>query len=146
MFIAAAASRGDAAIHRRVDTTPWLAANAWLIPPLSLAGAGLYQLLPAKRRFLAACRVTGAEHDGRGAIRAGMAHGVDCIGATGPLMVLMFAAGFASFAWMVALALLMFDEVRGRHAATVTRVSCVLLIWLAVLTSISGAVPGWVGA
>jgi predicted metal-binding membrane protein len=58
-------------------------------------------------------------------------------------MLLMFAAGFASLAWMVVLALLMFYEVRGARSAAVVRASGALLIWLALLTSISGVVPGW---
>ncbi|MEP7379792.1 MAG: DUF2182 domain-containing protein [Chloroflexota bacterium] len=137
---------GDGVIHSLVDTTPWLAANAWIIPALSLAGAGVYQLLPAKRHFIAACLMTVTEHDRRSAIRAGTAHALDCVGGSGLLMLLMFAAGFASIGWMVALAALMFYEVRGAHASTVIRVSGVLLIWLALLTSMSGAVPGWAGA
>jgi predicted metal-binding membrane protein len=134
---------GDGVIHRLVDTTPWLAASAWIVPTLSLAGAGLYQFVPAKRRFLEACRATGPAHDGGNAIRAGAAHAVDCVGASGPLMLLMFAAGFASLLWMVALSVLMFYEVRGRHASTAIRVSGVLLIWLALLTTMGGGVPGW---
>lgn len=135
---------GDAIIHRLVDTTPWLAANGWLIPTLSLAAAGFYQFVPAKRRFLEACRVTSPEHAGRSAVRTGAAHALDCIGASGPLMLLMFAAGFASLTWMVALAALMFYEVRGAHSTTLVRASGVVLISLALLTSISGVVPGWV--
>jgi predicted metal-binding membrane protein len=61
-------------------------------------------------------------------------------------MLLMFAAGFASVAWMAGLTLLMFYEARGRQGHTVARLSGVLLIWLAVLTTISGTVPGWVSA
>jgi hypothetical protein len=45
---------------------------------------------------------------------------------------------------MVALAVLMFYEVRGARSTLVVRASGVLLIWLALLTSISGVVPGWV--
>jgi predicted metal-binding membrane protein len=134
---------GDAAIHGLVDTTPWLAANAWLIPALSLAGAGLYQFVPAKRRFIEACRTSTAGHADHGAIRAGAAHALDCIGASGPLMLLMFAAGFASLAWMVTLALLMSYEVRGHHSTAAIRASGAVLIWLAVLATMGG-VPGWV--
>jgi predicted metal-binding membrane protein len=134
---------GDAAIHRLVDMTPWLADNTWLIPTLSLAGAGLYQFAPIKRRFIDACRVPAPGHEGHGLARAGLAHARDCIGASGPLMLLMFAAGFASLAWMVALAALMFYEVRGRHAQTAMRASGVVLLWLAVLATMGG-VPGWV--
>lgn len=135
---------GDAVIHRTVDATPWLAANSWIVAAGTLALAGAYQLLPIKRRFLEACRVPSAmAHEKQGGVSAGVAHAVDCIGASGALMLLMFAAGFASLAWMVALALLMFYEVRGARSAAVVRASGALLIWLALLTSISGVVPGW---
>jgi predicted metal-binding membrane protein len=135
---------GDAVIHRTVDATPWLAANSWIVAAGTLSLAGVYQLLPIKRRFLEACRVPSATaHDKQGGVAAGFAHAVDCIGASGPLMLLMFAAGFASLAWMVVLALLMFYEVRGARSAAVVRASGALLIWLALLTSISGVVPGW---
>lgn len=138
---------GDALVHRVVDSTPWLAANSWLVAAATLVLAGAYQLLPIKRRFLDACRVPAlTAHAERGGASAGIAHAVDCLGASGPLMLLMFAAGFASLAWMVALAVLMFYEVRGARSAVVVRTSGALLIWLALLTSISGVVPGWSGA
>jgi predicted metal-binding membrane protein len=138
---------GDALIHRVVDATPWLAANSWLVAAGTLAFAGAYQLMPIKERFLDACRVPElAAHTERSAISGGVAHALDCVGASGPLMLLMFAAGFASLAWMVALTVLMFYEVRGARSTLAIRASGVFLIWLALLTSISGAVPGWVGA
>jgi predicted metal-binding membrane protein len=138
---------GDAIIHRAVDSTPWLAANSWIVAAGTLVLAGAYQLSPMKRRFIDACRVPNmTAHAERGALSAGAAHAVDCIGASGPLMLLMFAAGFASLGWMVALAALMFYEVRGARSTLVVRVSGLLLVWLALLTSISGAVPGWIPA
>jgi predicted metal-binding membrane protein len=138
---------GDAVIHRIVDTTPWLAANSWIVAAATLTFAGAYQLLPLKRRFLEACRVPDlAAHAERGAVSGGVVHALDCVAATGPLMLLMFAAGFASLAWMVGLAVLMFYEVRGAHSTFVVRASGVLLLWLALLTSISGVVPGWAAA
>lgn len=138
---------GDALIHRVVDSTPALAANSWLVAAATLILAGTYQLLPIKRRFLDVCRVPAlTAHTERGGASAGVAHAVDCLGASGPLMLLMFAAGFASLAWMVALAVLMFYEVRGARSALALRVSGALFIWLALLTTISGVVPGWVGA
>jgi predicted metal-binding membrane protein len=138
---------GDAVIHRTVDATPWLAANQWIVAAGTLALAGTYQLLPIKRHFLDSCRVPAlTAHTDRGAVSAGAAHAIDCVGASGPLMLLMFAAGFASLAWMVALAVLMFYEVRGTRSTLIVRASGVVLIWLALLTSISGVVPGWIGA
>jgi len=137
---------GDAVIHRVVDSTPWLAANSWLVAAGTLVLAGAYQLSPMKRRFLDACRLPALTvHQGSDGGSAGIAHAIDCLGASGPLMLLMFAAGFASLAWMVALAVLMFYEVRGARSAAVVRASGAFLIWLALLTTINGAVPGWTG-
>lgn len=135
---------GDALIHRVVELTPSLATNSWLVAAATLVLAGTYQLLPIKRRFLDACRIPAlSAHPGRGGAPGGIAHAVDCLGASGPLMLLMFAAGFASLAWMVALAVLMFYEIRGARSAVVVRASGVLFIWLALLTTLSGTVPGW---
>ena len=47
---------GDVGLHHVVDTTPWLAERPWLIESGILALAGGYQLVPLKRRSLAACR------------------------------------------------------------------------------------------
>ena len=47
---------GDVGLHRVVDATPALAARPWLIEAAILALAGAYQLVPLKRRSLAACR------------------------------------------------------------------------------------------
>jgi predicted metal-binding membrane protein len=136
---------GDALIHRLVDTTPLLAANQWVVAAGILAIAGAYQFTPLKRRFLDACRATASDHNVGSPLRVGVNHALDCVGASGALMLLMFAAGFASIAWMAALALLMFYEVRGAHAAAAIKVSGALLVWLAVLATM-GAVPGWVAA
>ena len=52
----ALAFTGDLVLHRTVDASPWLTANAWLISATLLATAGAYQFAPWKRRSLAACR------------------------------------------------------------------------------------------
>jgi predicted metal-binding membrane protein len=135
---------GDALVHRLVDTTPLLAANQWAVASAILAFAGVYQLTPLKAHFLEACRTT-ADHHSDSPLRSGVLHAIDCVGASGALMLLMFAAGFASLWWMVGLAALMFYEVRGARAAAAIRVSAVLLIWLALLATMS-AVPGWAAA
>src|SRR5512141_3106480 len=51
-----AAFFGDVVMHRTVDATPWLTAHAWVIELGVLVVAGVWQLLPLKRRGLAACR------------------------------------------------------------------------------------------
>ncbi len=101
---------GDVGLHHVVDTTPWLAERAWLIEAGILALAGGYQLVPLKRRSLAACRhpVESALSASMGGIgRLEIRHGLACLGSSWALMLLMFAEGFASIGWMVALTALM---------------------------------------
>lgn len=133
---------GDMAVHRLVDASPWLAAHSALIAAGLVGTAGVYQLLSIKQRYLASCRVPLAHFD-RDGLTAGAAHGVDCVGSSGALMLLMFAAGFASLPWMLGLTGLMFYEARGRHGAVVARLAGIFLLWLAVLTTVSGAAPGF---
>jgi predicted metal-binding membrane protein len=102
---------GDDALHQVVDATPWLAEHPWLIEAGVLALAGGYQFLPIKRRALAACRHRGdptplASLPGQGAARLGLRHGLDCLGSSWVLMLVMFAAGFASVWSMAALTVL----------------------------------------
>ena len=123
----ALAFTGDLILHRTVDASPWLAANAWLISATLLAVAGAYQFAPWKRRSLAACR-----HPSLGALpvrggtspaRTGIRHALDCLGSSGGLMLVMFAAGFADLWWMAGLALVMAYEATGRHGRTVASVA-----------------------
>ena len=70
--------------------------------------------------------------------RLGLRHGLDCLGTSWALMLLMFAEGFANPVWMAALTALMVYEVNGRHAARVVTVSGVALL-LVALGTLSGA-------
>jgi predicted metal-binding membrane protein len=142
-----AAFFGDFVLHHVVDATPWLAAHPWLVQVGSFALAGAYQFTPLKHRWLAACRqpmtneLVGA--DGTVGLRAGLAHALDCVGAAGPLMLLMFAAGFANLVWMALLTVVMVYEARGRdgHKAA-TAVGVVLLACAVTALALSG-LPGW---
>lgn len=109
---------GDFVLHRVVGASPWLAARPWLIEAGVLALAGGYQFLPIKRGALAACRHRGdptplASLPGPGAARLGLRHGLDCLGSSWALMLVMFAAGFASVWSMAAFTVLMVHETRG---------------------------------
>lgn len=129
---------GDAALHHVVDTTPWLGSRPWLIEAAVLAIAGGYQLTPLKRRFLAACRqpgdhVVSSALVGASVIRVGIHHGLDCLGSSWALMLVMFASGFASIWTMAALTMLMVYEATGRHGERMATAGGVLLL-LAGLT------------
>lgn len=137
---------GDFVLHHVVDTTPWLAARPWLIEAGILAVAGAYQFVPLKRRSLAACRHPGslaptAPVPEQGAARLGLRHGLDCLGSSWALMLVMFAAGFASLWSMAALTVLMVYEATGRHGHRAATAAGIVLI-LASLTTLSGPLPG----
>jgi predicted metal-binding membrane protein len=136
---------GDIVLHRVVDATPALAGNTWLIDAVLLAGAGTYQFTPWKRRNLTACRhpmaaVDGAPGRDASAGHRGLAHGLDCLGSSWALMLLMFAAGVANLWWMVALTILMAYEATGRRGRTVASIAGAALIVAALLVVSTGSV------
>jgi predicted metal-binding membrane protein len=104
-----------------------------------VVAAGLYQLTPLKQSSLARCRTA---HEG-GAFRSGVAHGLDCVGSSGGLMVALFALGLMSLVWTAAIAAAIFAEKvlpRGPRLARILAVALVVLgIWIAVSPS---TVPG----
>jgi predicted metal-binding membrane protein len=131
-----AAFAGDVVIHRTVDRVAWLSAHTWVIAGAVLAVAGAFQFTPLKDACLRACRLPGnflMHHYRRGA-RAGFAlgyrHGLFCAGCCWALMLIGFAAGFASLWWMAALTALMVYEKtapRGRSATPIA--GAILLLW-----------------
>ena len=137
---------GDTVVHGLVDATPWLAARPWLIEAGILALAGAYQFVPLKRRSLEACRHPGGSA-GTGSrldldvLRVGLRHGLDCLGSSWALMLLMFGEGFASLWWMVALTALMAYEAMGRHAGRAASGAGIVLI-LVALNVLSGGSSG----
>ena len=116
-----------------------------LVAGAAVAAAGLYQLTPLKRACLRRCRTPlhwvmhrwrpGA----RGALAMGAEHGAWCIGCCWALMVVLFALGAMSIAWMALVAALVLVEKvlpRGERLATaVAAVLLVLGVWTAVASS-----------
>jgi Predicted metal-binding integral membrane protein len=130
---------GDFVLHHVVDTTPWLAARPWLIEAGVLALAGGYQLVPLKQRSLAACRHPGdlaptAPLPKQGAARLGLRHGLACLSSSWALMLVMFAAGFASLWSMAALTGLMVYETTGRYGHRAATAAGIVLILAALST------------
>lgn len=132
---------GDFVLHHVVDTMPWLAARPWLIEAGVLALAGGYQFLPAKGRALAVCRHPLASLPGQSGTRLGLRHGLDCLGSSWALMLVMFAAGFASLWAMAALTVLMAYEATGRYGQRAATAAGIVLI-LAALSTLSGPLTG----
>jgi predicted metal-binding membrane protein len=130
---------GDYVLHHVVDVTPWLAARPWLIEGGVLALAGTYQLSPLKRRSLEACRQPGhlvarTAQASATSLGLGVRHGIDCIGCSWALMLVMFAEGFANLAWMAALTVVMVVEATGRQGQRLAVVVGAALLALSVAT------------
>jgi predicted metal-binding membrane protein len=98
--------------------------------------AGLYELTPAKQRFLRRCRDLGRERsEGRlGGLRLGLEHGLACVGAGWALMVVLFALGVMSVLWMAVVAAVIFAEkvLSVRLSLVVGPALVALGIWVAV--------------
>jgi predicted metal-binding membrane protein len=90
----------------------WTSAGRY-IAAAAVVAAGLYQLTPVKRRWLARC-VAPDRHLPRpgisGALRAGAGHGVCCVACCWTLMVALYALGIMSITWMVVLTILIAGE------------------------------------
>ena len=99
--------------------------------------AGVYQVTPLKDACLRACRSPLgciATHDFGGgspaAARAGLAHGLACLGCCGPLMAVLAVLGLMNLAWMAAFALVFFLEKTWRGGVILSRIAgaaCVIL-------------------
>ena len=106
---------GDFWLHRAVEASATLHANAWLLGAAPLLVAGVYQFTPLKYVCLDKCRSPYSFMMGywRGSsapvqsLRLGVAHGVFCVGCCWPLMLLMFAVGTGNLAWMLVLSVVM---------------------------------------
>src|SRR5262249_33216212 len=112
---ALAAFLGDTGLHALVNRWPWLALHSWLIGMIVLMLAGLFQLLPPKRRYLKQCCAPGA----RGMVRSGkrettwrlgLRYGYACLGSCWAIMLVMVALGMQNLAWPALLAVLMLIE------------------------------------
>jgi predicted metal-binding membrane protein len=101
--------------------------------------AGLYQLTPLKQRSLRRCR---SVHED-GATRAGVVHGLDCVGSSGGLMVALFALGVMSLFWMAVIAAAIFAEKVLPRGPQLSRLFAVALVLLGIWVAMSPAsVPG----
>ncbi|MGR4065327.1 MAG: DUF2182 domain-containing protein [Vulcanimicrobiaceae bacterium] len=143
---------GDVALHRGVDRLAWLSARPWIVGAAVLGLAGAFQFSPLKDRCLRVCRLpanflTRYYRRGSGAAFAiGYRHGMFCVGCCWALMLVGFAAGFASLWWMAGLTALMVYEKtapRGRQAVRATGI--VLLLLSATMLIHPPWLPRWLG-
>jgi len=116
----------------------------WMTPPswLARAGAaviivaGIYQFTPLKDACLRACRsplgFIMTHNFGGGpaaAMRAGMSHGLYCLGCCWALMAVLAVLGLMNIAWMAVIAAVFFVEKnvrRGELLPRVVGVACIV--------------------
>jgi predicted metal-binding membrane protein len=119
-------------------------AAAWVprIGGVVLVVAGAYQFTRWKQTCLRACRsplTFLATHDfGRGlpgTLRAGLSHGLYCLGCCWALMAVLFVVGLMNLAWMAGIAVVFLAEKNWRRGVQLTKVvgTGVLVLGLAVL-------------
>lgn len=108
----------------------------WMTPPSWLARggavviivAGVYQFTPLKDACLRACRsplgfIVGHDFGGGmpGAVRAGAAHGLYCLGCCWALMAVLAVLGLMNIAWMAVIAVVFFIEKNVRFGERLPR-------------------------
>jgi predicted metal-binding membrane protein len=99
--------------------------NSIPLAAIVVAGAGLYQLTPAKRACLARCRVNGAGPSGW---LSGVRYGVSCVGCCWALMALLFAAGMMNVIALAALTAYIAAEKLVPAGAAVAKVAGIALV------------------
>jgi predicted metal-binding membrane protein len=114
--------------------------------------AGAYQLTPMKNICLKACRSPLSfvlTHDFGGgshaAVRAGVSHGLFCLGCCWALMAVLAVLGLMNLAWMAVFAALFFLEKTWRHGIALSRVSGAACIALGAAIIVDPAVLSLVG-
>jgi predicted metal-binding membrane protein len=107
---------GDVMVHELVEAWGWLADRSGLVLGGVLVLAGAFQFSDLKKACLTACRSPVNmlwEHYGRGVRAAwalGTRHALTCLGCCWALMLVMFATGIGSLAWMLLLTAVMVAE------------------------------------
>jgi predicted metal-binding membrane protein len=90
--------------------------------------AAIYQLTPLKRRCLARCR-NDLRSDMNG-VTAGLRYGVNCLGCSAGLMLVLLVLGAMSVTWMLVVAALVFVEKVPRFGASLVEPVALLLAGL----------------
>ncbi len=75
--------------------------HASLVAGVLVVAAGLYELTPLKQRFRRRCRES---------VRTGFHYGLDCVGSSIGLMVMLVALSVMSVTWMLVIALAVFAQ------------------------------------
>jgi predicted metal-binding membrane protein len=105
-----------------------------------IVAAGIYELTSLKQLCLRRCRMPQPDRD---ALRSGLRYGIDCVGCSGGLMVVLFALGVMSLVWMVVIAGVIFAEKVLPYGLRLSRVFAIALIAFGIWVTFSpSSVPG----
>lgn len=123
------------AFRHAADGSSWVAPASGAV--LILAGA--YQFTRWKSTCQRACRsplTFLATHDfgrgARGAARAGLAHGLYCLGCCWALMAVLFVVGLMNLAWMAAIAVVFVAEKNWQHGAALSKAAGTAVLGLGI--------------
>lgn len=129
------------AVAMNIDAR-WLAVAGGAV----LVIAGLYQFTPWKSFCLNHCRTPMhfiLTHDFGGgspaALRAGISHGLFCLGCCWALMAVLVIVGLMSLVWMAVIALVFLLEKNWRYGVTVSKIAGVAVTGLGLTVAI---IPG----
>jgi predicted metal-binding membrane protein len=144
---------GDRFVHGAVDAVPWLGEHAGLISAGTVLVAGIYQFAPLKYRCLDECRSPlgfvlnnwRGTNERREAFMLGVRHGIFCVGCCWSLMLLMFAVGMGSLAWMFALGAVMAIEKNATWGRLLSRPLGIVLIGAGSTLTLAALLPVGVG-
>ncbi|HXC77870.1 MAG TPA: DUF2182 domain-containing protein, partial [Candidatus Acidoferrum sp.] len=101
----------------QAPTTQWLQVAGGA----ALLAAGIYQFTPWKSHCFRACHsplrfvTTHDSSNPGGALRAGVAYGLYCVGSCWALMAVLLVVGLMNLVWMAAIAIVFFAEKNWRH-------------------------------
>lgn len=114
-----------------------------------LVVAGAYQFTRWKEACLRACRTPLtflATHDFGsglgGAVRAGVSHGLYCLGCCWALMAVLFVVGLMNLAWMAVIAVVFLAEKNWRHGVGLTKVVGVAVVVFGIAVAVHPAFLG----
>ncbi len=126
----------DRLVHEAVESVGWLGAHTGLIGAGTILVAGLYQFAPLKYHCLDQCRSPlgfvlnhwRGNRERREAFMLGVRHGLFCVGCCWSLMLMMFAVGVGSLAWMFMLGAIMAIEKNATWGRAMSRPLGIVLI------------------
>jgi predicted metal-binding membrane protein len=140
---------GDRLVHEAAESIGWLGAHSGLIGAGTILVAGIYQFAPLKYRCLDQCRSPlgfvmnhwRGTSERREALMIGVRHGLFCVGCCWSIMLLMFAVGVGSLAWMFALGTIMAIEKNASWGKRLSRPLGIVLIGAGSTLCLAAVLP-----